>query len=1219
MRVCRGWVASLLWCAVVLAVASGAFGQASYTAQVRGVVKDQSGAMVTNATIIITNDATGIVTTAHSDDHGFYILTGLRPAVYTIKADRAGFRAAEQRNVVLQVDQQTTIDFELHPLGVSTTVEVTQAAPLLDTESASIGTDVTNEYVRDIPLYNRSMFGLVFLAGGVTETTGSGVNDNYPAGTNFVSNGQRNATAEVSLDGSPLSAPEQGEGGNSNVYYQPSVETVQEFKVQNNSFSAEFGNNGGTVVNMVMKQGSNNFHGSGWWYFQRSATDARDYFNTGPRPDHLRDQYGFSLGGPIRHNKTFFFVDFEKSRESDPINIEGVVPTDLERTGDFSQSLDSTPGGIFDPSTCVLVNPGDTSCTRSQFSNNMIPVNKIDPVGQKILNLYPHANVPGATFPDPNYRAVVLSSDPGWQFDIKLDHQFNSKHRIGGRYSRHHDTYGVPTLIGSGNFGDGVIYPTTPQNGSLEYNWSVTPTMLWTSRLSVDRVVAPGMTNKYPTLNDVGLPPILAENGLTRIPSINVNSGFLSIYTQCCVDTHFAHTLTSYSSMLQWVKGRHSIKVGGEQRVFLNNFWQPNYPTGTFDFFRDVTTQQPGQGLGESNGEGNPFATMLTGFAQDGQYNIVPSVADKSKETAFFVQDDWKVTSKLTLNIGLRYEWSTPYNERFNRLQFSDFTAGAGINPITVSPAPGFPQIGNVIGTTVFPTSAHRNSGVDRNNFAPRFGFAYQLASNTVVRGGAGVFYGMNVATNFQYASPAFQKSANIYFTKDNYQTQYACLGIYPTTSNNPNCNGPFPAGLSGPQGTKYGSMAQWGFTNASDLDTGTARNAEIYQWNIGFQHLLPGQIVIGVDYSANRSTHLPWAGTGSPAGGPTTRDRNFLSTPMRNLAVSLAPGGDVTGFLNSEVPNPFQCFFTTGAALTGSWCPSSPTFNPSDVVDSRYLDDTIPLINLLRPYPQYDGNFEGLPKLIANSWYNSLQIRFQKRASHYISFEGNYTFSKSEDNSAAGRNAWIGTGNLGLDNPQVLDNLGVEWGISSNDATHRLTTAFILDLPFGKNRWIGRNMNSFLDGVFGGWSLYSFLTLQSGQPIAVYDSAGLLADGNQRPQIICSQLTTGISYKEAARTGQPYLNQNCFANPGDNIPGNAPRHFSTLRGDGIRNVDISLSKEFAVRENAKLQVRAEVFNVANRQRFAFPDTGSGDGSFGGVFSTTNNYRKMQFGARFEF
>src|SRR5215472_8201267 len=359
MCVCRRLVASLLCCAVALTIAGAAisaFGQASYTAQVRGVVKDQSGAMIMDASVTITNDATGISTAAHSDANGLYILTGLRPAVYTIKAEKPGFRAAEQKKVVLQVDQQTTIDFELHPLGVSTTVEVTEAAPLLDTESAAIGTDVTNEYVRDIPLYNRSMFGLVFLAGGVTETTGAGINDNYPTGTNFVSNGQRNATAEVSLDGSPLTAPEQGEGGNSNVYYQPSVETVQEFKVQNNSFSAEFGNNGGTVVNMVMKQGTNNFHGSGWWYFQRSATDARDYFNTGPRPDHLRDQYGFSLGGPIRHNKTFFFVDFEKAREKDPINIEGVVPTDAERNGDFTglQSQASSPGGIFNPFTCVL-------------------------------------------------------------------------------------------------------------------------------------------------------------------------------------------------------------------------------------------------------------------------------------------------------------------------------------------------------------------------------------------------------------------------------------------------------------------------------------------------------------------------------------------------------------------------------------------------------------------------------------------------------------------------------------------------------------------------------------------------------------------------------------------------------------------------------------------------------------------------------------------------
>jgi hypothetical protein len=520
------------------------------------------------------------------------------------------------------------------------------------------------------------------------------------------------------------------------------------------------------------------------------------------------------------------------------------------------------------------------------------------------------------------------------------------------------------------------------------------------------------------------------------------------------------------------------------------------------------------------------------------------------------------------------------------------------------------------MGTSVFPSSGHRSAPVDRNNFAPRFGFAYQLTTNTVLRGGAGVFYGMNVATNFQYAGPAFAKTANILFSKDNFDTQYACLGpsiIQPT------CTSPFPAGLAPPQGTTYGKLAQWGFGNSSDLDTGTVRNAEIYQWNLGIQHMLPGQIVIGIDYSANRSTHLPWAG----AGGISTRNRNFVPSSVRNaLVATLNPTHDpastaVTDYLNTEVPNPFQCFFTTGAALNGSWCPASPIFNAADVSDSRYVDDTIPQQLLLEPYPQFDGGFEGLPKLIATSWYHSLQIRFQKRASHYISFEGNYTFSKATDDSSAGRNAWIG--NLGLDNPQVLDNLKAEHGIGSNDTPQRLVAAIILDLPIGRDRWIGRGMSRTLDGIVGGWALNTVTTFQSGQPLAIFNSAGLLVDGNQRPNVICPQLSSGLSYRDAAKSGGSVLNQDCFGDPGDNIPGNAPRHFTNLRGDGIRNIDTSLSKEFKIHEDKLLQVRAEVFNSFNHQRFAFPDVGSGDGALGQVTSTTNNFRKMQFGARFQF
>jgi hypothetical protein len=438
-----------------------------------------------------------------------------------------------------------------------------------------------------------------------------------------------------------------------------------------------------------------------------------------------------------------------------------------------------------------------------------------------------------------------------------------------------------------------------------------------------------------------------------------------------------------------------------------------------------------------------------------------------------------------------------------------------------------------------------------------------------------------------------------------------------------PNCDNPFPGGLALPPSTKYGKLAQWGFGNSSDLDTGTARNAEIYMWNLGLQHMFPGQIVVGVDYSANRGTHLPWAGAGGPVNGVSTRNRNFLPSSIRNaLVASLNPTHDssstaVTDYLNTEVPNPFQCFFTTGAALTGSWCPASPIFNAADVADSRYVDPTIPQQLLLEPYPQFDGGFEGLPTLNANSWYHSLQIRFQKRASHYISFEGNYTLSKATDDSSSGRNAWVG--NLYLDNPQLLDDLKAEHGISSNDATHRLATAIIFDLPVGKDRLIGGAMNPVLDAIVGGWALSAFITVQSGQPLAIFNANGLLVDGNPRPNVICSKLTTGLSYREAAETGGAVLNQDCFGDPGDNIPGNAPRHFSNLRGDGIRNVDASLSKEFTIREGKILQVRAEMFNAFNHQRFAFPDLGSGDGALGQVTSTTNNFRRMQFGARFQF
>lgn len=1187
--------------AALLVLPCLSFAQANYTSQLSGVISDQSGGVVPGAKVTLTDDSTNISSTTTTDDRGTYVFTGMRPSTYTLRVEATNFATIERKNVVLAISQQSTIDLVVNPGTVSTSVTVTTQTPLLDTANASLGTDVTNEYVRDIPLPNRSFFGLVFLAGGVTETAGQGTEDSYPSGTNFVSNGQRNSTAEVRVDGALTSAPEQGEGATTNVYYQPSVEIVQEFKVENNSFSAEFGSNGGTVVNIVLKEGGNNFHGSGWWFGQRSAMDANEFFrnaNGVPNPDHVRDQYGFSLGGPIKKEKTFFFIDFEKTRQNDPVNIDAFVPTAAERNGDFRNTqvlcTDSELGcELGQPVQQHIFNPYavNGAGTRSDFATpNVIDPGLINPIGQAIINLYPEPTVSDPAPGDFNYHSALLAKTSARQFDVKIDHHFSDKNRLSGRYSNHHDEGSVPTVFGDGDFNDGFAYTTDVHNASIEENWNMTQSTVWTNRFAVDVAKAP-VTENYPTLESVGLPSILGSgNGVSRIPVIQMDNNASSLFNQCCTDTRFAHELYSYSSALSWVKGRHIFKFGGEQRLFFNNFSQPNPPTGYFHFSTGVTEQQVG--LGDPI-QGNSFASLLLGYGDtDSFYVINPSVANKSKETAFYVQDDWKISSKFTLNLGLRYEWSTPYSERYNRIQFSDFSGDSGITvPIDV---PGYVSTdAALLGTTQFAGSGDRHAQVDRNNWAPRIGFAYAVDQKTVVRGGVGVYYGLNVATNFQFTGTAFGNATPIRFTKDNFQTPYATL------------SNPFPAGLASPQGDKYGALALWGFSNNNSLDTSVARNAEIYQWNLGIQRLFPGQIVIGVDYSASRGTHLPFSSSSG------TANRNFLSSALRNQLVSnLNPTHDpnntaVSDFLNGLVDNPFVDLFTGPNAI----------FNEPD---SIYNDDQIPTINLLRPYPQFDGSFSGLTRLSAESFYNSLQVRFQKRTSHYISFEGNYTLSKSTDNSSAGANSFI-TDSLSAGNPQELDNLRAEHSISANDATHRLVLASVVDVPIGRGRWIGRDMNRVVDAVIGGWSISTIVTFQSGTPIYIGLADARLVNGSQRPDLSCSTVSTGLSYHAAAASGLPLIDANCFSDPGDQIAGNSPRYFSNLRSDGIHNADLSVSKQFTFRENMKLQIRGEFFNFSNTPRFAQPHNYFGDSQFGQVTGTLGSPRHVQIGARFEF
>lgn len=1227
-------------CLVSFVFVTAGYGQGSYQAQVRGTITDQSSAVVVNATITIINVGTNITQTAKTDDHGQYFFTGLRPATYTVKAEASGFKISEKQNVVLQVDQQTSVDFVLHPVSVNETIEVTQTAPLLDTESATLGTEISNEYVHELPLMNRDFFGLTFLSAGVTEVAGSGAGDNYPSGTNFTSNGQRNATAEVRLDGSLLSAPEQGEGGNSNVYYEPLVESMQELKVQNNSFSAEFGNNGGTVINMVMKSGTNAFHGSGWYFLQRSGIDARDFFNPAPnpKPDSRRDQGGFSLGGPIKKDRTFFFVDFEKVAATSAQSGVATVPTAAQRTGDFS----GLTNNIYDPNVnCgtpdnVIRPQVGFNCSGAPIGPaNVIPAGEINPIGLAVLNLYP---TPSNTNEFDNYNYSVSTNAPDYQFDIKVDHQLNDRNHLSARYSRGWSNFTTPLTMGDGFDNDGIKSGVTvAQNASLEYTLTVNPRTVWTNHISLDRVhelsipAIPTITSFNASLPSgvQGLPAVFQQaNGIDKMPTFQMsgNLPWNNLYDQCCINTKFGHTLVSYSSQLVISKGSHLLKLGGEQRIFYNNFWQPNYPTGNLTFTDQVTSPTPNSDTIPNPDPtqppitvGNALASLAFGYGDNvnatSQLVVTPSVANRSMETGFYVQDDWKVNSKLTVNLGLRYQWSSPYTSRGNQIEFSNFTGNSGVTLDQTSAQAALQSVGlnfpasqQLLGTTQFPTSNMRTIPTYRKDIGPRLGFAYQINSSTVVRGGAGIYFGMSPATNFQYPGSAFRKTANLFFTNDNFATQSATL------------ENPFPGGFTGPQGTQYGQFANWGYQNPNDLGNTTARDAEIYQWNLGIQRLLPSQIVLGVDYSANRSTHLPWAGTNNRAYIPSALLAQ-ISAAVTPTDSTCQADGCVSNFLQTQVGNPFQAMFSPGCVASAS----NPCFNEPN---SNYGNSTLPLAYLLNKYPQFAGDFEGLMIEESSSWYNALQIRFQKRTTHHISFDGSYTISKATDNSSAGRNNWVGSLGVGL--PQQLDRLSAEHSIGASDTPQRLAMAVVVDLPVGRKQWIGGNMNRAVDAVIGGWSVATMITEQSGQPMAIGMANARLANGTQRPQILCSQLKSGVSMHDVAlqwqnvggATATPsYFNAACYGDPGDQNPGNAPRYFPSLRVDGIHNVDLNLYKSFVPKEGMRLEVRAEMFNFFNHPRFGQPDSSVGDPFFGTITSDApgETARFFQFGLRFEF
>ena len=700
------------------------------TASLNGTIQDQSGGVVPNATVVLTRTGTGVSLNTVTDSAGRYSFPILQPGVYTLTAEAQGFKKVTQENIELQVGQVGEVNLTLAVGNVNQTVEVNAAPPQLETESSSLGSVVDTKLVQELPLNGRNFVQLATLTPGVNGTgysvsgtimSGTRPDDRRP-GTELFSNGNREGSNEFLYDGT-----DDNERLTLSITLRPPIEAIREFKVLTNMFSADVGRNSGAIVDVISRSGTNEIHGSAFEFLRNSWLDARSFFNAKgtPFPSFKFNQFGGSLGGPIVHNKAFFFADYEGFRRSSLQTLVVTVPTLAERTGNF-QGLST----IYDPTTTVQI-PGSTAYTRTAFPGNVIPSSHFDPLASILVNAYPAPQTPAAIN---NYTSNMLQTQQWDQGDIRMDEQISPNDSFFARWSVQYTTTVVPATyppttlpgisrpIALGNEDSFAGTSFTPdQQAAASYVHIFSPKLVNELRAGFNRFhldyslegTSPGtnygsdfgILNSNSTPEQTGFPIVSPANyggiGQSRsLPILRIENTYQGV------------------DNLTWTLNKHTLKFGEDFRRRQISEYQTNQGNGRFNF-SPTFTDLPGK-----NGTGDSIASMLLGY---------PSLVEQDFELAFpglrglengaYVADDWHVTEKLTLNIGLRWEYYSPYSEVANRI--------ANFNPATATM-----QVAGLNGV-------NSAAGVQKYwlALAPRLGFAYQAAPKTVLRGGFGLFY----------------------------------------------------------------------------------------------------------------------------------------------------------------------------------------------------------------------------------------------------------------------------------------------------------------------------------------------------------------------------------------------------------------------------------------------------------------------------------------------
>lgn len=1149
----------------------------SPTGTISGFVTDPGGAALPGARVVVTETATNVSRAVTTDTGGRYTIPFVLPGTYRVTVDIAGFRPETQNGIHVQVAETNTADFKLSVGDATQAVEVSANVEQLDTETSNLADTIPARFVLDLPDNGRNPFDFAQLAPTVSNLGG--------ASTPHIG-GSRNGNNEQLIDGMTNILPENNVGNNESAYT-PIIDSVQEVNVQTSVLEAQYGRFSGGIISLITKSGANQFHGTGFEFLTTEALDARAFGSgagSAKVPNH-RYQTGGTFSGPIHRDKTFFFVDFEDSRQAAANTLTSTIPQNLSAflKGDFSSLLSaSTPTVIYDPNT-VHYDTGAKGYVRNPFPGNIIPADRLNPIAQKVLSYYP-APQTAATLN--NFVESGSNTNNFYHFDTRVDQQWNKKFHSFLRFSHFAGSNTYLQEYGNDNPASpgGYNGPTNSTAYSLSFDNTVsfTPTLLGEFRYGFSKATAVRTAFSQgfdpTTLGFPGDVKAQASQNALLFPHFSFSNGYSDIGTLGYVPLQENPLAHDVNGSLIKILGAHSIQVGGEFRYLDLNFYQYGYPSGNYSNDTSWTRLNPQM----NDGSGSPFASFLLGLPSSGDITNDPHTIQNSQYLAFYAQDNWKVTRKLTLNYGLRWDAELPRTEENNQLSYWDPNAASPLGSVTPAAGVTCNACGALKGAMAVVNTPGARYGRHQGptqwkDFGPRFGFAYNPFTNFVVRGGFGLVFqpsalqaagtsgaagieGFNAQTNF---SPSFnnQDSAPVATLSNPYPSGYqAAPALNATCRANPTCLASIDIG-NGIQQSYFNSY----------------RNPYTEQYNLAVQFQLPLRLKSEVAYLGNRGLFLI-------AGDP--------GIPVDQLPTSYASLGPA---LLTSVANPFYGIITT---------PGSPLAQP-----------TITANQLLRKYPQYNG-VSSFRKPSASSNYNAFTIRVDREFASGLMFTTAFTGSKAMDNSASSVSYLGPSGSTYANQYNPLS----EYSLSPFDISRIFSSSFVYGLPFGRGRLLASHINKASDLFIGGWQVNGIFTYSNGAPFLVpsFDN-GTTAEGlftlNQRPSLVGNPVGPNHTLNAAA-----------FVAPAAFTIGNAPRVISGVRNPSGNNLDFSAIKNTRWGDGNRFnaQFRLEMFNALNHPNLGgIQTTSNGFAQPVSVSTNTNSFansaRIIQLGFKFYF